>query len=129
MVFNKLIPDKLITLDDSSSKFASFINGIFVFAIIFLPINATLAGISESQAIKRHVKFNYVSSINYSENKFFNTNKVLIFLGKAGSKYIFINSRHTQHIIVDENQIPTLNYETYDISDAISKKTFENHNK
>jgi hypothetical protein len=94
----------------------SFKNIIILFALIFFPINAIIAGQVNARDIHDGKKFNYIMRQDLPKDKISIRYDLLIFLGAVSEKYVFINRNESERFVIDKSELPALRISHFDAS-------------
>jgi hypothetical protein len=94
-----------------------FLNVITVFAFVFLPINAIVAGQADARGIIKGKRYNYILAKDLPKDEASTKQPYLIFLGAISEKYIFIERNEGERFIVDKEKLPVLRIHHFDSSD------------
>ena len=99
---------------------AVFFDVITVFAFIFLPINAIVAGQADARGILKGKRYNYIIARDLPEDEASTNQPYLIFLGAISEKYIFVERNSGERFIIDKDKLSTLRIHHFDSSDPAS---------
>ena len=114
---NKLLPDYT---EEINNPLIRIVNVVTIYCLIFLPINAIVAGQIEARIIHDGVRYNYVATEELPKDKVKTKEMFLVFLGALSEKYIFVNKAESEEYIVDKSDLTTFKIHHFDSSDSVS---------
>lgn len=105
--------ENILDLKSVKEEWIAFIDEFIITLMLFLPINAALAGYTEAQRVLTRETYKFVASAELPLPAGTQVGKTLIYLGKVGVSYFFLSSDLKHHFVVPVDKVPVLNYQVY----------------